>query len=103
MSIMNTEQALQMIEEAKVRELTDAEVEQLGEWAKAQLETAPVPTPEGGIQHVLADWITAFTVGTRSTQFFAVNFKKVNRFVMPSIVSIFRKAVLSQSREVTSS
>jgi hypothetical protein len=90
---MNKNEAFEMIETAKQRELTDAEVEQLGEWAKASLaEETPQPTTEGGMQHVLAEWITAFTKGTRPTQFFSVNFKKVNRSVMPSVVAIFSKS-----------
>jgi len=95
---MNTEQAFQLIEEAKVRPLTQAEADELGLWAKHELEATPVthedPAPlgstaPGSARHVLIDFITAFTKQTRPTPHFGVNFRLVNAQVMPHVVKCF--------------
>lgn len=88
---MNKEQAFEMIEQAKVRVLTDEEVAQIGEWAKAELVTNP-PGPASQVEastHPVVEWITTYTKGTRPTEHFSANFKKVKRVVMPSVVAVF--------------
>lgn len=89
---MNREQAFKMIEEAKVRLITEAEADELGEWSKAELAANPTQVPagtDGQGQHVLIDFITQYTKGTRPTEHFGANFKLVNRTIMPQVVAVF--------------
>lgn len=89
--MMNKEQAFDMIERAKVRELTDEEVADIGVWAESTLATLEEDRARDATlsSHPLVEWITQFTKGTRPTPLFAVNFKKVNRMVMPHVIAVF--------------
>ena len=88
---MNKEQAFDMIEQAKVRELTDEEVAGLGAWAESTLATLEEDRARDATMssHPLVEWITQFTKGTRPTPLFGLNFKKVNRTVIPHVVVVF--------------
>ena len=94
---MDKAQAFNMIEQAKVRLLTEEDVTELGEWAEAEFNAAS-PTPQvppvtSNINHVLIDWIVQYTKETRPTPFFSENFKRVNKHVMPWAVKCFNVSV----------
>lgn len=90
---MNKEQAFQLIEEAKVRLLTEEEATELGEWAEAEYKATPpspqVPPVTSNVSHVVIDWVVKYTKETRSTPFFSENFKRMNKRVMPWAVKCF--------------
>ncbi len=102
---MNKDQAFQMIEEAKVRLLTNEEAVELGKWAESAYNENP-PMTEGKTvhgdatyattsSHVLIEFVTKFTKETRHTAFFSPNFKLVNPQVMPWAVKCFHAATES--------
>lgn len=87
---MNKEQAFAMIEQAKVRVLTDEECDELGAWADSA-KAESIDRGEGFPRGALIEWITQFTKGTRPTADFATNFKKIQKTVMPHVVKVFEQ------------
>jgi hypothetical protein len=91
---MDKGQAFELIEQAKVRLLTDAEVGELGQWAEREFKDTPVTfddtalTPRGA-QHVLIDFVVTFMKQTRRTEHFVANFKLVDAQVMPWVINCF--------------
>ena len=100
---MDKDQVFQVIEHAKQRLLTDEEVKQVGEWAEAELAAEPPgPLPRTGEEaknHPIVEWITAYTKGTRSTEHFEANFKKVSHVVMPCLTKVFHPPGSEQARQ----
>jgi hypothetical protein len=84
---MNKDQAFQMIEEAKVRLLTNEEAVELGKWAESAYNENP-PAPES-TSHDVIDFVTKYTKETRHTPHFSSNFKLVNPQVVPWAVKCF--------------
>ena len=77
-----------MIEQAKVRELTDEECADLGAWAETA-KAEDTTLEDGVVSNSLIEWITKYTKETRSSADFSTNFKKVNKAVMPHVVAVF--------------
>ena len=93
---MDKEQAFQMIEEAKVRLLTDEEVSSLDAWAKEV--AAAQPQYVEGTPHALIDWITTYTTSTRASEHFSANFKKINQTVLNHVVAVFNPSGNAKAR-----
>jgi hypothetical protein len=91
---MNKDQAFQMIEEAKVRLLTNEEAVELGKWAESAYNENPPSVAVDSIKmtttsHDVIDFVTKYTKETRHTPHFSPNFKLVNPQVMPWAVKCF--------------
>ncbi len=90
---MDKAQAHEMIEQAKLRLLTEGEAVELGQWAE-QAYTANPPAPDNveamhSGTHELIGWVVSFVKETRPTPHFNANFKLVNAQVMPWAVKCF--------------
>ncbi len=90
---MDKAQAFEVIEQAKIRLLTEEEAVALGLWAE-QAYAANPPTGDNADAmhsgtHELIEWVVKFTKETRPTPHFNANFKRVNAQVMPWAVKCF--------------
>jgi len=87
---MNKEQAFAMIEQAKVRMLTDEECNELGTWAEAAKTEIVSDAGRGDLSsNSLVEWITRFTKEICQAEFFSLNFKNVSKTIMPHVVAVF--------------